>query len=113
MPRVKFLASTKQDAAFIMKGFTYWKEATSFTKHQVSCSHKEAIAATQVLPQQFKDVRKLLSTQHQQQKAENRAMFLRILENIRFLARQGLPLQGHGDDSDSNFIHAVTPFSRV
>ena len=26
----KFLASTKRDAAFIMKGFTYWKEATSF-----------------------------------------------------------------------------------
>ena len=104
----KFLASTKRDAAFIMKGFTYLKEATSsFTKHQLSGSHKEAIAATQLLPQQFKNVSELFSAQHQQQKAENRAMFLRILANIRFLARQGLPLQGHGDDSDSNFIQLL------
>ncbi|CAM1298331.1 Uncharacterised protein at_DN2170 [Pycnogonum litorale] len=31
-------------------------------------------------------------------------MFSRILENIRFLARQGLALRGNGDDADSNFI---------
>ena len=33
----KFLASTKRDAAFISRGFTYWKEATTaFAKHQAS-----------------------------------------------------------------------------
>ena len=34
-------------------------------------------------------------------------MFLRILENIRFLARQGLAIRGHGDDSDSNFMQLL------
>lgn len=104
----KFLASTNRDAAFIIKGFTYWKGSNIFfSKHQASGSHKEAVAATEVLPQQVKDVGELLSEQHQQQKAENRAMFLRILENIRFLARHGLALRGHGDDSDSNFIQLL------
>ena len=57
-----------------------------------------------MLLKQIKDVSELLGAQHQQQEAENRAMFIQILENIRFLVRQGLPLRGHGDDSDSNFI---------
>lgn len=104
----KFLASTKRDVAFLTKGFTYWKEATSsFTKHQASSCHKEAIVAIEVLPEQVKDVGEMLSQHHQQQKSVNRVMFLRILENIRFLARQGLALRGHGDDSDSNFVQLL------
>eukprot|EP00117_Sycon_ciliatum_P030833 scpid51445/ scgid24231/ len=104
----KFLASTKRDLASISKGFTYWKDATaSFKKHQTSKSHQEAVSATEVLPTQVKDVCEMLSTQHQQQKVENHGMFLRILENVRFLARQGLALRGHGDDSDSNFLQLL------
>ena len=34
-------------------------------------------------------------------------MFLRILENVLFLARQRLALRGHGDDIDSNFIQLL------
>ena len=30
-----------------------------------------------------------------------------ILQNIRFLARQGLPLRGDADDADSNFIQLL------
>ena len=34
-------------------------------------------------------------------------MFRKILQNLRFLARQGLSLRGHGDGSDSNFIQLL------
>ena len=48
-----------------------------------------------------------LSTEHQREKSENRAFLWIILQNIRFLARQGLPLMGHGDETDSNFIQLL------
>ena len=44
------------------------------------------------------------SAQHQREKVENQHCFLKILSSLRFLARQGLPLRDHSDDSDSNFI---------
>ena len=33
-----------------------------------------------------------------------RQVLLRIPSNVRFLARQGLPLRGDGDETDSNFM---------
>ena len=50
----------------------------------------------------------LLNTEHQREKSENRAFLRIILQNIRFLARQGLPLRGHGDKTYSNFIQLLT-----
>lgn len=86
----KLLASTKKDSAFLTKGFTYWKEATTaFKKHQASYCHKEANEAINLLPQQVHDIGELLSQKHSDQKLENRKVFLRILQNLRFLARQG------------------------
>ena len=104
----KFLASTKRDAAFLSKGFTYWKEATTaFHKHQSSQCHREANEALIVLPKQTCDVGELLSREHQEEKATNRRMLLKVLQNIRFLARQGLSLRGDHGDADSNFIQLM------
>ena len=103
----KFLVSTKRDPAFISRGYTNWKDATTaFSTHLASRCHKEAVEAKE-LPKQTGDVGEKLSTEHEQQKAENRAMFRRILQNVRFLARQGLSLRGHGDGSDSNFTQLL------
>ena len=56
-------------------------------------------------PHQVGDIGELLSHKHSDQKAENRDMFYRILQNLRFLARQGLALRGsHGEEMQSNFI---------
>ncbi len=46
------------------------------------------------------DIGELLSTQHEREKAQNRAMFHRILQNLCFLALQGLALRGDGEDSN-------------
>ena len=72
----KFLGSTKRDQAFITKGFTNWRDATKAFKKQVKTScHSEAILT-------FKgntaDIGELLSTEHQREKSENRAV-LRII----------------------------------
>ena len=90
----KFLASTKRDPAFINRGYTNWKDATTaFSTLLASRCHKEAVEALE-LSKQTSDVGEKLSTEHKQQKAENRAMFRKILQNLRFLARQGLSLRG-------------------
>ena len=92
----KFLASTKRDPAFISAGFTYWKEAvTAFKRHMNSACHREAIEAVVLLPRQVQDVGELLDASTQNEKALNRVMFKRILQNLCFLARQGLAFRGH------------------
>lgn len=104
----KFLASTKRDVAFISNGFTNWKEATiAFKKHLSSACHREAVFGIQDLPKHVHDVGELLNAQHGKEKALNRDMFRRVLQNVRFLARQGLALRGQGDGAESNFIQLM------
>ena len=101
----KFLACTKREPAFVSRGFTYWKEATiAFKEHQSSDCHKEATEAIVSLSEQVRDVGELLSEAHREEKATNRRMLLKILQCIRFLAHQGLPLRGVGADADSNLL---------
>ena len=101
----KFLASNKREPAFITNGFTYWKEATTaFNQHQSSATHLEAIESLVLLPSQIQgDIGEMLSHEHQEGKSINRKMFLLILEVIRFLVRQGLPLRGDDNDVENNF----------
>ena len=104
----KFLSSHRREPTFISNGFTNWKEANKgFSKHQSSACHKEAIEAMYMLPAQIVGhVDELMSDEIKQQKAINRKMFLKILENTRYLARQGLAFRGH-DDSNGNFIQLM------
>lgn len=62
-----------------------------------------------------KDVGELLSTKHTQQKAINRSYLSKVLENLIYLARQGLPVRGNwvpeegggGCELDSNFLQLM------
>ncbi len=100
----KLLTSSKHEPDFISKRFCYWKEATTaFSKHQTSQCHEEATEALVALPKQIQgSIGELLSTEHKKQQAVNQKMFLLLLQNICFLARQGLALRSH-DDLSSNF----------
>ena len=52
--------------------------------------HKEAVEKIVTLPATTtRDVGELLSRMHAQEKIENRQCFLKILSNLRFVARQG------------------------
>ena len=104
----KRMTAKRADPSFVQKGFSYWKDATiAFKKHESSECHKEAVQVMISLPATCPDVGEMLSSQHAQQKMENRECLLKVLANLKFLARQGLPLRGDGDDSDSNFIQLL------
>ena len=61
-----------------------------------------------LLPRQIQgDVGEILSQEHKEEKATNRKMFLKILQNIRSLSRQGLALRGGNADTDNNFIQIM------
>ena len=100
--------STNADLAFISRGFYNWKDATvKFTQHAASKCHKESVLKVVTLPSTSKDIAESMSAQIAKERFERRQCFLKILSNIRFLARQGLPLRGHGDETDSNFFQLM------
>ena len=59
------------------------------------------------LPTTTQDVGEALSRQHAKEKETKRNILLKILSNIRFLAHQGLPLRGDGDEADGNFLQLL------
>jgi len=97
--------SSNADEAFISKGFSNWKDATvKFVQHASSNCHKEAVLKMITMST---NVSESLSAQLSKEKLEHRRCFLKILSNIRFLGRQGLPLRGHGDEEDSNYLQLM------
>lgn len=82
--------SSNADAAFLVKGFCNWKDATvKFSNHESSKCHKEAVLKMVILPSTTVDVGESLSQQHKQEKRDNRQCFLKVVSNIKFLSRQG------------------------
>ena len=48
----------------------------------------------------------IISSCHADEKSTNRQRLFKILSNVKFLARQSLPLRSTGDDCDSNFTQS-------
>ena len=89
-------------------GYSNWKNATlSFKRHESSACHREAVEMLITLPTTTSDIAEQLSLQHSKQKEANRQIFIKILSSLRYLARQGLPLRGSGDDRDGNFYQLL------
>ena len=79
----------------------------AFKKHETSACHREAVDVIISLPSTSQHVGVLLSEQYGMEMAKNRRMLLKILNAIRFLARQALALRGHYDDSDGNLYQLL------
>ena len=106
--REKNDSKERADPSFTQKGFSYWKNGTiAFKKHASSNSHKEVEEVSIVLPRTCPDVGEMISSKHSQQKEENQDCLLKIISNLKFLARQGLPLRGDNADTDSNFMQLI------
>ena len=60
-----------------------------------------------VIPSTCHDIEDMLVKQHKQEKKDNRQCLLKILSNVQFLARQGLPFRGDAEETDSNFIQLL------
>ena len=104
----KKMGKSRGDLAFTVKGFSNWKDGTiGIKKHEVSGSHKGALQVMVVIPSTCRDVGDMLVKQHKQEKKDNRQCLLKIISNVQFLARQGLPFRGDGEEIDSNFIQLL------
>ena len=102
----KLRVSTKGDDAFMARGYKNWKRGTAgFKTHEDSDCHREAIEVIK-LPRKCEDIEEKLSAYHSEEKSKNRQIFLTILRNIHFLARQGLALRGSIAE-ESNFIQLL------
>ena len=100
------MAGSKEQS-FLLKGFCNWKDAMDcFRWHGQSKCHSDAVQVMVVLPKSVRDVGKTITTAYAQNKAENRKVLMKILQNIKFLGHQGIALWGH-DDSESNFIQLL------
>ena len=55
----------------------------------------------------MKGVGECLLSQHAKEKSERRQLFMKILQNIAFLAYQGLPLRGDGSEDNLNYIYML------
>ena len=86
------------------EGFPTGKTTERFRCHEQSKCHQDAVLVMVILPRSCADIGEPLSTAHTKQKAESRRVFLKILHNEKFLARQGIALCGH-NDAESNFMH--------
>ena len=96
------------EPSFTVSGFSNWKDATrAFKRHDDSEVHKHAVEKLYILPTTTKDIGESLNVAHRKEKQMNREYFLKVLQNIRFLARQGIALRGDGNEDDSNFIQLL------
>ena len=85
-----------------------WKDtAVAFNRRLKSDCHREAIEIHE-LPKKTGDVGEKPSSGHKKEKELNREMFRRILQNVRCLAYLGLPLRGHDDGANINFIQLLS-----
>ena len=77
------------------KGYSNWKDALSnnrgFKLHESSSCHRVSVETVYTLPRTTNDVADLLSKKHAAEKEIAKKALLKILSNVRFLARQALP----------------------
>lgn len=95
----KVKLSSYAEESFLVKGFTNWKDATRIFARHENCEFHQISAAALANRVNVGD---MLSKQAATEKQQNRQYLLKVLTSIRFLARQGLPFRGDGDETDSN-----------
>ena len=104
----KQMVKSRGDLAFTVKGFSNLKDGTiGIKKHEVSGSHKDTFQVMVVTPSTCRDVGDMLVKQHKQEKKHNWQCLLKIISNVKFLARQGFPFRGDGEEIDSNFMQLL------
>ncbi|XP_014670107.1 PREDICTED: uncharacterized protein LOC106811091, partial [Priapulus caudatus] len=103
----KKISPRNAEQSFVTTGFQNWKDGSvKIRQHAETKCHKESVVVTVELVK-IKDIGEQFSCVHEEEKRVNREMLLKILSNIRFLAKQALPLRGHGDETHSNFIELL------
>lgn len=98
------VCASKGEDAFVTRGYTNRKNASGnkqggFMTHERLQFHKYCVELTM---KTHKDVGELLSSQHEKEEETNCAYLRKVLENIIFLAGQGLPMRGNWESPDDS-----------
>ena len=92
---------------FTQSGFFNWKRATEkFREHESSECHRECVEKMAAKPV-HKDIAESLSEQNRAEKEQNRECLKKIIETLKYLTRQGIPLRKGGNEADSNFYQLL------
>ena len=90
---------SKRNNLTFVEGFCNWKKVLQrFPDHEKSDVHREVMMKL-TARSSIVDVGIQLSTQHDVDMKNHRAIILKLLECVRYLARQGLPFRGRHEDS--------------
>ena len=88
---MNLISSKNADKAFISNGFTNWQDAGTknrgFDKHFRSETHREAHKCLFTITNACGDISAQLSTTFNEARSVNRQSLLKILLNVKFLAR--------------------------
>ena len=83
-----------KEVSYIYKGFTSWKKAPKcFYKHQDSACHHASSAYHLVIPS-CSNVGEMIDDQLTKRRQIERKYLIDVIKCLRYLARQGIPLQG-------------------
>ena len=82
------------------------EEGTREFENQSSRFHRAASTYKILIPR-CPYVSDLFDNNEKEAQKLNRRCFMAILDSIQYLARQGIPLRGHGSDEDSNFFQLL------
>lgn len=94
--------SNNNVSVFISEGFNNWKKAVErFNMHELSELHKTNIVKSSFIKTNV-NVYAQISDSHKKSMEESRFAFDKILSSIVFLAKQGVAIRGHTDES-ANF----------
>lgn len=84
----------RSDKKFVTEGFSYWHDGRrKFLKHENSDTHRNSISALQ--RHHSGHVDELLNKDIKKTKLDNREMLRTVVECLRYLSRQGLPIRGN------------------
>ena len=95
-----------KDFAYITNGFRSWKKAPKcFREHELSKAHVTANTYQFVNPK-CADVSEMLNDNLSKAKSEQRSYFIKVMECIQYLGRQGIPFLG-SNDRNNNFFQLL------
>ena len=107
----------KSNDVWVGEGVRQWHKMKSggkskqgkLSRHFGSNSHKASLEALVAFQQRFQNIDRMMDKEHMKlcieaeaEKKRNREAVKILIDIVRFLARQGLSLRGHGSESDAN-----------
>ena len=105
--KLNLRAARNNELAIISEGFSNWKKALlRFKEHQLSDCHKLAIDYQMNFPTTCGNVLEMFNNAAKKTMESNRICFIKVIECLQYIARQGLAMQGDTDD-ESNFIQLL------